>query len=225
MEELAPRGASAPEVHAGAFRGTQCLLKVLGDGPKSVFVGLNLGPAALSRQLGQVKLANECGQDVGTLEVEVVARTVEICGHQTDGVESVLLPVGLAHLDARDLRYGVPLVRGFEGPGEQMFLLHWLGTVLGVDARRTEEEELLHAVPVGGIDHVGLDLYIVADEIGGVGVVGQNASHLRRGQEDIVWAFLFEEAADRRLVGQVQFAAVAQEKILVPFRLKSTDDG
>ncbi len=72
-----------------------------------------------------------------------------------------------------------------------------------------------------GVDHVGLDLQVVADEIRRVSVVGVDASHLRRRQHDPFGSRVREEACHRRLVAQIQLGAAAQYQIpdALPFQL------
>lgn len=68
------------------------------------------------------------------LRVEIVVRPVKIRRHCGDGVEPVLDPVRLAHLDAGDLSDGVPLVSRLERAGEEGGLGDRLGGELRVYA-------------------------------------------------------------------------------------------
>ena len=61
-----------------------------------------------------VEAADECRQYVRRLQVEVVARAVEIGRHGRDPVPSVLLAVSLDVVDAADLRHRVGLIGGLE---------------------------------------------------------------------------------------------------------------
>ncbi len=114
--------------------------------------------------------------------VVVVAGPVEVGRHQADGIKAVLAAQGLTELDARDLGDGIPLIGGFERPGEQGFLTDGLGGELGIDAAAAQKQQAANARAPGGFDHMGLDLEIVKEEIGGVGAVGADAAHLRRRQ-------------------------------------------
>ncbi|GBE48596.1 hypothetical protein BMS3Bbin12_01776 [bacterium BMS3Bbin12] len=185
MEELTARGAGAPD----------------GDG----------GGARL---LGLVELADEGREDVGGLEVEVVAGAVEVGGHGADGVEAVLAPVGLAHLDAGDLGHGVPLIGRFQRTAQQVFFLDRLRGVLGVDAGGAEEQEFAHAGAVGDVDDVGLDEQVVANELGGPGVVGEDAADLGGDEEDVLGADFFEKGVYRRLVGEVEFGVGPGDEVV-----------
>ena len=75
-------------------------------------------------QLGFVRLADQGGQDVARLEVEIVAGAVEVRRHGGDEVAAVLAAEGLAELDAGDLGDRVPLVGRLQRAGEQALLAH-----------------------------------------------------------------------------------------------------
>ena len=97
--------------------------------------------------------------------VVVVARAVEVGGHQADGIKAVLLAQGAAELDAGDLGGGVPLVGGLQRTGEQVLLLDRLRGKAGVDAAAAQEQEPAGAGAPGALDHMVLDLEVVEQEI------------------------------------------------------------
>lgn len=66
--------------------------------------------------------------------MEVIPRTIEIGRHDGHEFRAILPIVGLAHLDTRDLGNGVRFVGGLQFAGQEVFLFHGLGGVLGVDA-------------------------------------------------------------------------------------------
>ena len=156
-------------------------------------------------RLGLVEPADERGQDVRVLRVEVVVRAVEVGGHGGDGVEAVLDAVCLAHLDAGDLGDGVPLVGGLERAGEERALGDGLRRELGVDAGGAQEEELADGAGAQrGVDDVGLDLEVGGDEVGGEGGVGVDAADLGGGEDDVARALGGEEGLDVGLAGEVE---------------------
>ncbi|MDT4839327.1 hypothetical protein FQZ97_731150 [compost metagenome] len=171
------------------------------------------GDLGRARQLGCVKPADQRWDDVAVFRVVVVARAIEVGGHDAAVVHAVagakLAVVAFAELDAGDLGHGVGLVGGFERAGEQRALIHGLRGEPGVDAAGAEEEQLLHAVPKGGVDHVGFHHQVLVDEVGGVGVVGVDAADLGRGQIHLLRFDLREEGAHGGLVGQVEFGVGA----------------
>lgn len=86
VEELAARGSGTPDGE---------LARASGDG------------------FG--RLADQGGEDVRVVKVEVIAGTVEVGGHGSEILCPVLAVVTPAHLDAGDLSDGVGPVGGLEG--------------------------------------------------------------------------------------------------------------
>ena len=62
----------------------------------------------------KVDLSYHGRHDMAVLEVEIVVRTIEISGHDGNIVSSVLEVVAFAHLQSRNLRYGIFLVGIFQ---------------------------------------------------------------------------------------------------------------
>ena len=123
-----------------------------------------------------MKAAQQTGDDVGVLGVEVVPRAIEVGGHDAAVVAAMLTVIALAELDAGDLGEGVGFVGRLQGAGEQGLLRHGLGCALGVDAGGAEEQQLLHPMLMGGVDQVGLDHQVLVDEVGRIGIVGVDAT-------------------------------------------------
>ena len=73
-----------------------------------------------SGDLRFVEFPHHRRQHVRTRQVEIVVGSVEIGRHRRDEVRAVLAPVGLAQLDARDLRDRIGLVGRLEGAGQQL---------------------------------------------------------------------------------------------------------
>ncbi len=63
------------------------------------------------------------------------------------------------------------------------------------------------------VNHVGLDHQVLIDEFRRIGVVGQNATNLRRGHVNLVDALILEKCPDVGLLSEVKFAAVARNDI------------
>ena len=155
-----------------------------------------------------MKAADQCRDDVAVSRVVVVARAIQVGGHDAAVVHTMavakLAVVAFAEFDASDLGDGIWLVGGFERAGEQSVFGHGLGRQLGVDTAAAQKQQLLHAVAKRRLNHVGLDHQVLVDEVGRVGVVGVDTAYLGGGQVDLVWAFGFEEGSDGGLVGQVK---------------------
>jgi hypothetical protein len=196
VEELSARGSGSPDDHLLRARG-----------------------------LGLRRLADQRGQNVRAGEVEVVARAVEVGGHDGEVAGAVLAVVAPAHLDAGDLGNGIGPVGGFERPCEQVLLLDRLGTEPGVDAGGAEEEQALDTGVAAGLDDVGLENEVVADEVCGIGAVGEDATDPGRGEEDEVGPFGGEERIDGELVEQVKFLMRAGEDVAVSLAQEFAVDG
>ena len=91
-----------------------------------------------------VELAHHRGQHVAGREVEVVARPVQVRGHERQVVGAVFAVEAAAKLDAGDLGQRVGAIGLFERAGEEVLLLQRLRRELRVDARATEEEQSFH---------------------------------------------------------------------------------
>ena len=81
-----------------------------------------------------MRLAYQGRQDVAGLQVVVVARAVEVGGHNGKVPRAILAIVGPAHLDARDLGHGVRTVRGLQGTGQKIGFADGLRALPGIDA-------------------------------------------------------------------------------------------
>ena len=172
-----------------------------------------------------MELAQQCRYHVTVFRVVVVARAVQIGRHDRQILRSVLAVVAPAHFDAGNLRERVGPVGGLQRAGEQAVFAHRLRRHLGVDAARAEEHEARHAVLPGAVDHVGLDRQVVADELGRVAVVGNDAAHLGCCQEH-VFRFVFgKEGIDRCGVSKIEFGVGALQDVRVALRLEIADDG
>ena len=175
MEELAQRRAATP--HLDLF-----------------------GP----RQLGLMCLADQRWHDVTVGKVIVVAPAIEVGRHRRDAVHPVLAAIGLAQLDPGDLGDRVPLVGRLQRPGEQRFLGDRLGSELGVDARRAEEQQLGHPRAACAFDHIRLDHQVVIKELGRIRVVGMDPTDPRRGDDRQVRALGLKPREHRALIAQVE---------------------
>ena len=73
------------------------------------------------------------------------------------------------------------------------------------------------ATPVRRFDHIYRDCQVVVEKIAGMGVVGMNAAHPRRGEQHRVRAMLVEPPVDRRLVAEIYcIAADSQNSAFLP---------
>ncbi len=182
-----------------------------------VHVPADGGPVVLDQTAGQVYLAYHGRKHVGVFQVEVVVRAVEVGRHDGDIVRAVLQVEALAHLQTGDLGDGIGLVGVLQGSRKERLLLHGLRNVARIDAGASQEEELLDPVSEALADHVLLYLQVAVDEVGPIGVVGHDASHVGCGKKDVLGALLVEEPADGERVQKIQFAVAAAYQLRIPF--------
>ena len=173
-------------------------------------------PVALIEAFGQVNLAYHGRQHMRVLQVKIIVRAIEVGGHHGDVVGAVLYVETFTHFQSRNLGDGVGLVGVFQGRCEQTILGHRLGCLARIDARGTEEKQLLHTVSPALSNHVLLDLQVLVDEVGAVLQVGHDASHMGCCQHHRIGLFLIEETPDGHGVHQVQFLMGTAHKILKP---------
>ena len=86
------------------------------------------------QSLGLRYLADQGGQHMRFLGVEIVARAVEIGGHRGQIAGFVLPVVGPTHFNPGDLGQRVGTISGLQRSGEQILFLDWLRTKLWVNA-------------------------------------------------------------------------------------------
>ena len=113
---------------------------------------------------------------------------------------------------------------GSSGAGEEMLLFHGLRRELRIDAGGAEEQELFDAVAPGRIDDVEFDGEIVAEEIGRIGGVGQNAADFGGGEEDVFGALGCKEMVDGGAIGEVGLAACSCYEIAVALGAEAAEN-
>src|SRR5690606_22325910 len=95
--------------------------------------------------------------------------------------------VRLAHFKSCDLGNGIRLVGVLQRRGEQVLLLHRLGTVARVNAAAAKEHKLLHAIQISRMYYVGLYHQVLVDELCPEGIVGHDPANLRGTEYDCRW--------------------------------------
>ena len=74
-------------------------------------------------------------------------------------------------------------------------------------------------------DHVLLDLQVLVDEIRTVGVVGHDAPHMGRSEDDVLGALAVEKRFYRTAVQQIQLGMGAAYEVFVPLGAEVVPDG
>ena len=87
--------------------------------------------------------------------------------------------------------------------GQKMVFSHRLGTVPGIDAGTSQEQELLDLMPVSLMKDIGFDHQVVVNKLRRVGGIGSDSAHPGRSQEDVLGALPAEKVDHRGLIPQV----------------------
>ena len=208
-EEFAERLARAPKRHLvvldtvlGEDFQDFILRGVTVDAFDGAFVHIDLDalPVVVVDELGQINLAHHGRHHVAVFQVEVVVRSVKVCGHHGDVVGAILQVVAFAHLEARNFRNGVFLVRVFEFACEERVFFHGLRSIFRINAGRAKEQKLLNVVCICLAEHVALDFHVHHHEIGTVERVRHNAADKGRREHNGIRAFLVKKFLDSVLV-------------------------
>src|ERR1035437_1065930 len=178
-----------------------------------------------TRSLGLGSLANERGKNVRVSQIEVVPGPVKVSRHRGKVARSILAVVAPAHLDPRDLGNRIRTVGWLQRPGQQVLLFDRLRAELRINAGGAEKEQTLHSSIPAGLDYVRLNDQVVADEVGGVAVVGEDASNLGGREEDKVGLRVGKERIDRNLVAEIKFLMCASDDIPVLLTQQFAMDG
>lgn len=162
---------------------------------------------------------------MAVLGVVVVTRAIEIGRHSRQVLGTVLAVVAPAHFDASNLGKRIRTIGRFQWASQKVFLLHGLRCQFGVDAAGAKEQESGDSVLPGAMDDAVLDGEVVADEFCRVGVVGDNAPHLGRGQEDVFRLVFSKELVGGFVVSEVKLGMGALEDVGVSLSFEVFDDG
>ena len=182
-------------------------------------------PIVFTQTLGQMNLSHHGRQDVAVFEVEIVVGAIEVGGHDGNVVGAVLEIETLAHLESGNLGDSVWLVGVFKGGSEQGVFLHGLLDVARIDAGAAQKEEFLHSMAETFADDILLDLQILVDEVGTIGVVGHDASHVGGGKDDVLGLFFIKEALYGHSVEEVELLMGAAYKVGVSLGLQVFPNG
>lgn len=125
----------------------------------------------------------------------------------------MLNTIRLAHLDARDLGNGVPLVGGLKRTGEKGGFRDGLRRELRVNAGGAKEEKLLDSMDEGAVNDVGLDLEIDGDEIGRVSVVSVDSANFCGGEDHELRLLGGEEGVDGGLDCEIELGVGSEDEV------------
>ena len=171
-----------------------------------------------------VEAADQRGQNVRAGRIEVVVRPVQIRRHRRDPGQAVLASHCLDLHDPGDLRDRVGVVRRLELTGQQTRLADRLLGVLRVDARRPEEQQPRRADLERRVHQVDLDAEVVAEELGRVVPVRQDAADPGRGVDHHGRPVLGQERERGRPIPQVQLGRRSADQVAEAGRFQAAPD-
>ena len=189
-----------------------------------VHIYLDAVPVAVVDELGKIDLAHHRRHHVTILQVEVIVRTIEVGWHHSDIVGTILKIVALAHLQSGNLGDGIFLVGIFQRRSKEHILLHWLRSILRIDAGRAQEEELLHTMRISVTDYVALHLHVLHDEVGTIERIRHDTAHEGCSQDHSIRLLLIKELLNCILVGQVEFFVRTTHQIVIASLLEVIPD-
>jgi hypothetical protein len=123
-----------------------------------------------------------------------------------------------AHFDAGNFGQRIGTVGRLERPCEQILFADGLRAIAGIDATRAEKEQALDTVAISGVNDVGLNLKIVANEIRRMSVVGLNAADFGCSQKDLLGTLGGKNASTAAGCFRSSSAWVRKTKLLKPWR-------
>ena len=171
-----------------------------------------------------MEFADHRRHNVGSLQIIVVMRSVQVCRHTADKVVSILSLVKFAHLQPGDLGDRIGLVRHLERAGKQRVLRDRLRRHLGVDTGASQKQQLFHLKIMAALDDITLDLHIFIGKFRRRRIVGVDASHFCSSQNDHIRSFLLKEGSHRLLICQIQLLMCPSDHVCVAFGFQISDD-
>ena len=155
------------------------------------------------------------GNHMAVPGIEIVPDAVGVGGNGGDKVHPILLMQIAAQPLAANLCQGIALVGDFGQSGEQHFLLHGLGALLGVHAGATQKQEFFYMVLKGRPDEILLHLHILIEKVCGCLAVCPDAPYFRGGIDHIFRLLLGKKGLYRCLIQQIQLPMGPQNQIMV----------
>ena len=164
-------------------------------------------------------------QHVAVFGMVVVVGSIEVCGHHADIVGAVLPVEEFAILKAADFGQRIGLVGLLERAREQASFGHWLGCQTRIDARRSEEFQLLAAVLPSRVDHIHLENHILVHKVRQSRLVSHYAAHLRRRQENVFGPLFSKELLHLLLPCQIKLLMGPCDDIRISLPLQLAHNG
>ena len=159
----------------------------------------------IAARLGFDALADQGRDDVRSLQVKVVARAVQVDRQQVDGIEAILLAVGLGLDEQHLLGQAVGGVGLFGVAIPERLFAEGDGREFRISADGADGDEFLDAALPGFVHELDAHHQVDVEEIGGAGAVGANAAGQGGQVNDQVGAGGIVHALDIGRIHQVVF--------------------
>ncbi len=105
-----------------------------------------------------VCLAQQRGQGVRSLKIEIITRAVKIGRHGRDEIRPILARESLTQFYTGNLGNRVRFVGWFKRPAQERALWNWLRSKFRIDARTAEKQEFARPGLLRGANDVVLNL-------------------------------------------------------------------
>ena len=173
------------------------------------------GDLCSAGESGLDAFADQGGDDVAGMRMEIIARAVEIDRQKIDGVQAVLLAVGLAHDQEGFFGDAVGGV-GFLGVSVPEFgFAEGDGSEFGIGADGPDLHEFLDFVDAGVLDEVESHGEIGEKEPAGVVAIGADAADLGGEVQDDVGALIVIKPSDIGFASEIEILSARDEDVLV----------
>src|SRR5262249_53390041 len=124
---------------------------------------------------------------------------------QADGIESILAAIRLRQLDPGNLGDRVPFIRRLQRAGQKAIFPNRLFGELRINARRTEEQQLLRSVSPCRIDNIRSNKQVVLKKVDRGRAVGQDSADTGGGQKNEFRPLMLKKTVNGGCVAKIHF--------------------
>ncbi len=137
---------------------------------------------------------------MGSFQIKIIIGTIQIGGHGTDKIGTILAVIRLAHFDTGNFGNRIRFIGGFQFPGEQILFFYRLRGKFGINTGTPQKQQFLNPMEIALMNHIGLNGEIIVDEFGRVGIICPNAPDFCCGQKYIFRLFSIKKSRHRILI-------------------------
>jgi len=180
--------------------------------------------AAQISPLGLDVLADEGGNDMAGLEIEVISRSIEVDREEEDPIEAVLFAVALEHDEERFFGDAVGGVGLFGEPVPEVFFLKRDGRKFRIGADGPDLDELFEASQSGLVDEVRPHHQVGVKETARILAIGSDSSDFGSEVQDEIGTKVIVHPADGVAVGEIIFLTTWDEDLAAASRAEFVAD-